>query len=64
MNEDQHKLKCILNLACVVMARQVTPAQRERAERLLVELREPEAEKPEDEWTKDARAACPNWREL
>lgn len=66
---DPDKLKAILNLACVVMSKEHTPAIRERAERLLTCLSAPEKQGKNTSgklvnWITAAREACPEWREL
>ena len=73
--KDEEKLQAILNLVLTVItsSRKITPARKEHAEKLLLELEIPKAEahwgssydpNPDRTWLRDARSSCPNWRTL
>lgn len=65
-------IQAILNLSCVVMARNSTPAAREHAEKMLLGLVVEEEVIPHEfihrpgqkTWLQLAREACLNWRTL
>lgn len=66
---DAEKLQAILNLACVVMKRDVTPAICEEVIKTLLYLdvdgrRFHERFDEDENWFSVAREACPNWRTI